>query len=246
MGAQVPRWLGSPRVSRCPEPPRVSWCWAKVLKSWCRRLGCACRLRGRTRRIGLWYGKLGRTRAEKYLMSTVSRHNDEKKNILGFRRVVMIMISKRYFLKDWWPFSNLMSKICYQWWMTHSIALVTQFNIVRPIFGTISELKKDEKLEAKNKGKHWLQSHRGSEHAASEPNGVPLHLVGDHLYVDRLRLKQGNVRSWTKIKLIRWRMLREFDVWTSKVRSWSRLETCVVFNPFSETTLQKHLGYQLI
>ena len=33
------------------------------------------------------------------------------------------------------------------------------------------------------------ESHRGSEHAASEPNGVPLHLVGDHLHVDRLRLK---------------------------------------------------------
>ena len=56
-----------------------------VLKSWCRRLGCACRLRGRTRRIGLWYGKLGRTRAEKDLMSTASRHNDEKR-ISWFQR----------------------------------------------------------------------------------------------------------------------------------------------------------------
>ena len=144
MGAQVPRWVGSPRVSRCPEPPRVSWCWAKVLKSWCRRLGCACRLRGRTRRIGLWYGKLGRTRAEKDLMSMKSRRNDEKKEYLGLRGVVMIR--KRYFLKDWWPSSNLMSKICNPWWMTHSIALVTQFNIVGPIFGTISELQKDEKI----------------------------------------------------------------------------------------------------
>ena len=99
------------------------------------------------------------------------------------------MIRKRYFLKDWWPSSNLMSKICNPWWMTHSIALVTQFNIVGPIFGTISELKKDERSRWKTEEYINTESHRGSEHAASEPNGVPLHLVGDHLHVDRLRLK---------------------------------------------------------
>ena len=54
--------------------------------------------------------------------------------------------------------------------MTHSIALVTQFNIVRPTFGTISELKKDEKIYVGEKPRNILTPSLTVEASMLPPN----------------------------------------------------------------------------